>query len=191
MYLYSVCPLRLCESPKGSKTLEALSLDIAVSSESLLSVCTKSTGTPLSTLMYRNQDRNGRVVCREQSSQCGTLTSLAALSVGKVTHTLYSQQNPLLGRVGRCWDFLTEWLAGGRDIRGASFVRAILLLCFSAVALLLSLTSLSLGKAISSRIDEVVKSSTGRASIIITHNSLSFQRHDEKSYFICPERLCI
>ena len=40
-------------------------------------------------------------------------------------------------------------------------MRALLLLCFSAIALLLSLTSLSLGQAVSARVNEVIKSSSG------------------------------
>lgn len=101
----------------------------------------------------------GPYLRRDDSEQCSTIASLLALSLGKATHLVYSSQS--FGRVGRCWELLTEWVSGARDIRGTSIVRTLLVLCFSAFALLLSLTSLSLGQAISARINEVIRSSSG------------------------------
>lgn len=102
------------------------------------------------------------VTCREVTENCSTIASFVALFLGRASQSLFSQQSPILSRLGRCWDLLNEWLTGAREQRGAGILRAFLLFCLSIMAVLLSMTGLSLGKAISARIDEVVKSSEGK-----------------------------
>ena len=64
--------------------------------------------------------------------------------------------HPVARKLARCGESLLHWLASGRDVRPSSIVRALLLLLLSALALVLSLTSFSLGRAIATKVEEVV-----------------------------------
>ena len=93
----------------------------------------------------------------QQAADCRTtLAPVLALTLSRTGQYLHTQMHPVARKLARCGESLLHWLASGRDVRPSSIVKALLLLLLSALALVLSLTSFSLGRAIATKVEEIV-----------------------------------